>query len=443
MVERRRGRLWWKILLALVLVVVTALVAVYWYMRPLLLTGTGYAAHNACAVTHVSDRTDPENDLPPNPLVPYLRTTSDDGSVTATILGLFAGQSAAWTEGFGCTRADERPDLPEPLPVTHAHPLVAAPAPAAAPSGIDAAIDAAFGEDYGTRAVVVVKDGELVAERYADGFTAETPQLGWSMSKSVTNLLIGRLVAEHGFDIHATDLRPEWAGDERSQITPDNLMRMTSGLAWDETYDLGTPITEMLYIADDMGAFVASQELEFPVGEVLEYSTGSTNLLCSVALDAVDGDANLPRELLLAPLGLTHAVWEPDAAGVPACGSYLWATPREFAALGQFAMDDGVVAGEALLPEGWMEEATTPTGHFPGVDPYGASWWLNEGADGGLRFPDLPADAYWMSGHDGQWVFVVPSEDTVVVRMGFSPNRGIESLGVPDLVAGVLDVLGE
>lgn len=438
MAERRRGRLWWKILLALVLVVVIALVAVYWYMRPLLLTGTGYAAHNACAVTNISDRTDPENDLPPNPLVPYLRTSADDGSVTATILGVLGDQTAWYTDGFGCTLADDRPELPEALPITEANPLVAQPAPAVASEGIDAAIDAAFGDGFGTRAVVVVKDGEVVAERYADGFTAETPQLGWSMSKSVANLMIGRLVQTEGFDIDATNLRPEWADDDRSQITADDLMRMTSGLAWDETYDLGTPITEMLYTADDMGVFVASQELEFPVGEVLEYSTGSSNLLCSIALDAVDGDANLPRELVLGPLGLTHAQWEPDAAGVPVCGSYLWATPREWAGIGQFAMDDGVVDGEQLLPDGWMADSTTPTGNFPGVDPYGASWWLNEGADGALRFPDLPADAYWMSGHDGQWVFVIPSEDTIVVRMGFSPNRSIEELGVPELVAGVL-----
>lgn len=445
MVERRRGRLWWKILLAPVLVLVIALVAVYWYLRPLLLTGTGYAAHNACATTFISGRDNPEADLPPNPLVPYLTVEiRDDGSATASVFGL-ARQTAWFTEGHGCSRADERPEIPAALPITEANPLVAAQTPETAPessaAAVHTAIDDAFGDGFGTRAVVVVKDGKLVAERYADGFDAETPQLGWSMSKSVTNLMVGRLVAGNGFDIHATDLRPEWAEDDRSQITPDHLMRMTSGLAWDETYDLGTPITEMLYIADDMGGFVASQEQESPVGEVLEYSTGSTNLLCSIALDAVDGDANLPRELLLEPLGLTRAQWEPDAAGVPVCGSYLWATPREWAALGQFALADGVVDGERLLPEGWMAEATTPTGTFPGVDPYGASWWLNRGADGGLRFPDLPADAYWMSGHDGQWVFVVPSEEVVVVRMGFSPNRGIEELGVPDLVAGALAAL--
>lgn len=442
MVERRRGRLWWKIPLALVLVLVVALVAVYWYLRPLLLTGTGYAAHNACAVTNISDRTDPSLDLPPNPLVPYLRTSTGDGSVTASVLGVFAAQTAWYTEGFGCTLADERPDLPEPAPVTGTNALVTASEPTSVPEGVSAAVDAAL-EAQGTRAVVVVSDGELVAERYADGFGAATPQLGWSMSKSVANLLVGRLVQTEGLDIHVTGLRPEWADDERAQITADHLMRMTSGLTWDETYDLGTPITEMLYISEDMAGFVASQESESPVGEVLEYSTGSSNLLCSVVREQVRADANLARGLLLDPLGLDSAQWEPDATGTPVCGSYLWATPREWAAVGQFVLDDGVAGGERLLPEGWMDEATTPTGDFPGVDPYGASWWLNEGVDGSLRFPDLPADTYWMSGHDGQWVFVVPSADVVVVRMGFSPNLGISELGVPDLVAGVLEALDD
>lgn len=204
MTERRRGRWALRIVVGLLLVIVVALVAVYWYMRPMLLTGTGYAAHNACALEHISGRDDAASDLPSNPLVPYLRVTSNaDGSVDANILGLFAEQTAWHVEGFGCSVARERPDLPEPVAVTYPHPLTAGPV-VEAPAELAEAMDRVFADDLGTRAVVVVHDGDIIAERYADGFTPETPQLGWSMTKSVTNLLVGRLVHEGRFDITAT-----------------------------------------------------------------------------------------------------------------------------------------------------------------------------------------------------------------------------------------------
>ena len=441
MTERRRGRWALRIVVGLLLVIVVALVAVYWYMRPMLLTGTGYAAHNACALEHISGRDDAASDLPSNPLVPYLRVTSNaDGSVDANILGLFAEQTAWHVEGFGCSVARERPDLPEPVAVTYPHPLTAGPV-VEAPAELAEAMDRVFADDLGTRAVVVVHDGDIIAERYADGFTPETPQLGWSMTKSVTNLLVGRLVHEGRFDITATGLRPEWT-DDRARITPDHLMRMTSGLFWDETYDLGTPITEMLYIADDMGTFAADQELAHPVGEVFQYSSGSTNILCRVLADELGADASLPREELFEPLGLSSAVLEVDASGVPVCASYMWATPRDWAAVGQFALDDGVVDGQRLLPEGWVGQATTPTmAENEGADGYGASWWLNERSDGQLGNPSLPEDLFRAQGHDGQLVHIVPSQDLVVVRMGFSP--GVGDLGIDQLTAEVLRWIGD
>lgn len=440
MTKRRRGRVVLRVLAVLAGVIVVGLVAGYWYMRPMLLTGTGYAAHNACALQHISSRFDVATDLPSNPLVPLLRTTGNaDGSVDASVLGLLAKQTAWHTEGFGCTVASERPHLPEPVVIDQPHRFTTAVTPDAPPEPIADALDAAFAEGLGTRAIVVVHDGEIIAERYSDGFTAETPQLGWSMGKSVTNLLVGTLVRQSRFDIARNGLREEWT-DERSAITPDHLMRMTSGLFWDETYDLGTPITEMLYLQGDMGGFAAGQELAFPVGEHFQYSSGSTNILCRVIAEETGLDANLPRYELFAPLGLTSAVWEPDAAGTPVCASYLWATPRDWAAIGQFVLDDGVIDGERLLPEGWMTASTMPTeAQNEGGNGYGAGWPVNQRSDGSLADPRLPADAYWAQGHDGQWLYVLPSHDLVVVRMGFSPGISGADLGVDDLVVELLD----
>ncbi|WP_062520785.1 serine hydrolase domain-containing protein [Demequina silvatica] len=418
------------IVLAAAATLAVGVTAAYWYERPMLLTGTGYAAHNACAVTEVAGRDDAAADLPANPLVPVLRTSFADGEASTTILGVLAKQQAWATPGYGCTLASERPKgLPEPTAVD-ANLYTDLPLTPGDDAAVTQALAYGFGDDLGgderaalgTRGVVVLKDGELVAERYADGFGPETPQLGWSMTKSVTNLLVGRLVQAGEVSLDDDHLVETWT-DGRADITVRQLMQMTSGLAWDETYDLGTPITQMLYGEGDMGAYVASQELAHEPGAYLQYSSGSTTLLCDVVTQG-RGGADAPRAQVFAPLGLSSAVMEVDAAGTPVCSSYMWATPRDWATVGQFVLQDGVWDGERLLPEGWVAESTVPvdTEIEEGSDGYASGWWANTRPDGSVVDPELPADAYSASGHDGQKVIVVPSEGLVIARLGFTPE---------------------
>jgi CubicO group peptidase (beta-lactamase class C family) len=440
---RPRRRLVLRIVTGLVVVLLVALVGGYVYAKPLLLTATGYAAHNACAVPGVAGRTDPATDLPPNPLVPYLRTSShpEASRVDATVLGVLAGQTAWYRADFGCVLAGQEPSWGSATRVSPGpNPFTAAPSPTPS-ADVQAAVAMSFGDDLsstdktalGTRAVVVVRHGQLVAERYAPGFSPTTPQLGWSMSKSVANLLAGRLVAQGKLAITDDHLRPEWT-DDRARITVDELSRMTSGLAWDETYDLGTPITRMLYLEPDMAAYVAAQPLAHPPGSYQQYSSGSTNLLCSVLTSRGGGGADLPRRQIFAPLGLSSAVWEPDAAGTPVCSSYLWATPRDWAAIWQFALQRGAWAGQQLLPVDWVARSTTALAGQSEEVGYAAGWWVNQLADGTLANPALPADTYYADGHDGQRVYVVPSADLVVVRLGFSPGVTDDKLRVATLV---------
>ncbi len=434
---------------AAVLVVVTvAATGVYLWQGPLLLTGTGYAAHNACAVEFVAGRDDAASDLPPNPLVPYLDVRTDGDVVTASVLGVGTPQQARYVEGFGCTLASAPVDLGAATPVSAAGNPFTGAAPAARPA-LEAALDRAFaaGEpdevvaNLGTRGVVIVKNGELVAERYADGFDATTPQLGWSMTKSVTSLMTGMLVQQGVVSLADDHLRPEWT-DDRASITIENLLRMDSGLQWDETYDLGTPITRMLYLEPDMGAYVAGLPLAHPVGEVQQYSSGSTTLLCSVLAARTGLGADLPRQTLFSALGLSSAVMEPDASGTPVCSSYLWATPRDWAAIGQFALQNGEWNGQQLLPEDWMAQSLTVTDTGTSDDPgYGMAWRVNVLPDGSLRWPSLPADAYSANGHDGQLMLVIPSEQLVVVRLGFTPEASASD-SVERLAADAIAALG-
>lgn len=443
----RRRRLWPRILAGALALVLIAVVAVYWWARPLLRTGTGYAAHNACALDVIAKRGPLTSDLPPNPLVPYLSVGADAGGYRASVFGVLAGQSAWPVAGFGCTIAIAAPNFGPATPIDAGNnPIASQAAPASDPE-LDAALAAAFGDDLdqagrdrlGTRGIVVLSQGRVVAERYGPGFDAQTPQLGWSMAKSVTNLIVGRMVAQSQIALSDAQLRPEWT-DARAAITVEDLLRMRSGLAWDETYDLGTPITQMLYDSPDMAGFVAAQQLGAPVGTRQQYSSGSTNLLCAVLNSRVKQGADLPRRQLLAQLGISSAVFEADAIGTPVCSSYLWASPRDWAAIGQFALSDGVWNGARMLPEGWMQASTTTQPIASREDPnYAAGWWTNLTPEGNLVVPSLPRDAYWASGHDGQKLYVVPSAGLVVVRLGFSPAA--DDIGTDKLVADLIAAL--
>ena len=160
-----------RIVAVVLVLLVVAAVGGYFYARPLLKTGTGYAAHNSCAVTLVAGRDDPESDLPPNPLVPFLTGYVNEagGSSTSQILFTLSTQKAWFTRGFGCTLAKDRPSLGEATKVVaDTNPLSEAPAPEP-DAEVDAAIARAFGDNLsaqaaealGTRGIVVLRDGQL------------------------------------------------------------------------------------------------------------------------------------------------------------------------------------------------------------------------------------------------------------------------------------------
>jgi CubicO group peptidase (beta-lactamase class C family) len=445
-----RGR--W-ILVAVLGLVVLIVGGAAWYLGDVAPVATGYTAKTVCSGHLVSGRTveDARGDLPPNPLAPLLRVAADDSGerVTASLLGAWSSTAYA-TEGLGCTLADEDPGFAPPDPVVLEDPDAPWPtgdAPAEAPADVDeealdVAIEGAFAEDdpdgwaRNTRAVVVVEEGELIAERYGEGFDADSRLLGWSMTKSVANAIVGRLVAAGELSLDDERLRPEWHGDERATITLEHLLRMTDGLEFDETYEPGTDATRMLFTPRDMGAYAADKPLAAEPGTVWSYSSGTTNVLCDLAHEATGAGPELARDLVFAPLGMASAVLEPDASGGLACSSFLYATARDWARFGQWFLQDGVWEGERLLPEDWVTLSTTPVEQAG--TPYGAQWWLNAGPDGRRRMPSVPADAYWASGHEGQQVVVVPSEDLVVVRLGLSGDFDGIDWGLEALLEGVI-----
>lgn len=449
------GPLLSAVLLLSALVVLSAL---WWgpIARDFAAAGTGYGAKQVCSGVFVSGRDADavlQEDLGDLPAVVTVHANPDTQTVTASLGPV--SRTAHYRQGLGCTLAAGGEPI-EPMPLDHdnpandAGPLAEAPEDDARRLALGPMMEAAFSEpardqDRGTRALVVLHEGRIVAERYAPGFDADMPLPGWSMAKSVTNALTGILVKRGQIDLD--DGVPEWrdTGDEREAISVRHLLQMTSGLTFNEDYadPLGDPI-RMLFTEPDTAAFVRGKGLDAAPGSEWDYTSGTTNLLMAVLRDAHGNEnewAGFPRDALFQPLGMESATLEPDASGTFVGSSFMLATARDWARFGQLYLQDGEWNGSRLLPEGWVEFTQEPA---PDADKggYGAHFWLNSGdPDTGERpWPDLPADTYAASGYQGQEVVIVPSANLVVVRLGLSRPR--EAWDREWFVGGVLDVLG-
>jgi CubicO group peptidase (beta-lactamase class C family) len=301
---------------------------------------------------------------------------------------------------------------------------------------LNAALDYAMDEPYtdkkrGTRGLVIVHNGRLVAERYADGFSAQSPLICWSMTKTITNALIGMQVKAGAVKIYHPAPVPEWSDedDERHAITTDQLLRMSSGLEFSEVYGAAaSDVILMLFAKDDAAAFTASKKLEHPIDTHWAYSSGTSNVLSRIVKDSIGGDLEdyiqYPYNELFNKLGMLHTTLETDASGVFVGSSFMYSTPRDLARIGQFFLQDGVWNGDRILPEGWIQYSTTPTPDAP-RGQYDAQFWLNAGEPddrSDRRWPDVPADAFWLSGFNGQVVMSIPSRDVVIARLGHTSD---------------------
>lgn len=365
------------------------------------------------------------------------RVDRENKSVTVSFLG-FQPRTAVYRPGLGATLTASPlpPAAPAPKPAPAAE-LPVKETPALAPI-----LDAAFTEPgprlRRTRAVVVVQDGAIVGERYASGITINTPLNGWSMTKSVMGALIGTLVRDGKLSLTGKRLLAQWSGadDPRGGITLEDLLRMRSGLRFSEVYsDTQSDVTRMLYDAQDAAGYAASRPLEHPPGTHWKYSSGTTNILSLIARKTV-GETEYqawPRKALFDPLGMTSAIFEPDAAGTFVGSSYLFATARDWARFGLLYAN----GGKNLLPDGWVEFGVKPTPQAPD-GKYGAHWWLKlpkELGDGAK----IASDAFYALGHEGQCLTIIPSRRLVVVRLGLSID--IKAWDHAAFLAQLLDAL--
>lgn len=440
--------IWILVRWLLVMAVIVGAAATAWlYIAPpdMIRVATGYSAKMVCSNVFLAGRDgqrvlEVDVQAPGHPLLGYVTADVDQaaGRVDAALLGLFGKRRAVLREGAGCTvlpfGESEAAALPAITgggePSTTAYWPIGEQVVLSQDPALAAILDAEEMTGPGMRAVVVAHKGRIVGERYGEGFSAETPLLGWSMTKTVTAAIIATMVREGRLAIEQDVLFEEWSTDERSEITIADLLSMSSGLAFNEDYGDVTDVTRMLYIEDDMAEFAAAQPMAAVRGETFSYSSGTTVMLSRVWQDAFDDAAEAlewPRHALFDPLRMTSAVLETDAEGTFVGSSYLYATARDWARFGELLRNDGVFAGQQVLPEGfvrWMREPAPAAGGEYGRGHlwlHGPTAGTPEGQDPDAGF-ELPDDAYWLLGHDGQSTVVIPSRDLVVVRMGLTPS---------------------
>jgi CubicO group peptidase (beta-lactamase class C family) len=380
--------------------------------------------------------------------------------VTASFAGL-ANSRAVYRGPQGCLVLRGDPPASASQPPATAMPALLPPIAGAevvepADPALRAALDRAFEERPApplrqTKAIVVVRDGKMIAERYAPGYTMETQLPGWSATKSITNALIGILVREGKVATQGPAPIAAWAspGDPRHRISIDNLLRMNSGLDCGQSLtasarDAFDPSAHMVFGERDMAAFAESRPLDATPGSRWTYTNCNTLLLSRIIRDKTGGDAAgvtaFARRALFDKLGMQHVTLEFDAVGTPIGSSHMFASARDWARFGLLYLNDGVVGGERILPEGWVDYSATMT---PGSEEFGyaAGFWTNRGPGDGARYRltrGMPADAFMARGAYGQYIVVVPSQRLVVARFGTALDWRNDMDGVARLVADVI-----
>lgn len=401
--------------------------------REALAVGTGITAKLACSGYYLSGFSDEQNLEDIATYTPAVRSVTlrhtGSNTVEADIYGL-APASARYYPGLGCTlqypgMADLAVLEVPRLPANYRHWPMDDIAPTTEPK-LQAVVEKLLVEDemagLDTRALLVARGGQILAETYKAGIDRDTPLLGWSMGKSVTAILLGRMEARGLVDNAETRLFPAWEGDSRRDISLVNLLQMSSGLDFEEPYVPGSDSTRMLFFAPSAAGVALESELLHEPGSHFYYSSGTTNLLMRLAWDRLGGDTQALLDFFAAelagPLGLGNTTLELDASGVFVGSSYVYAPARDWARLGLLMLDQGVAGDRRLLEEDWVTRAVTPN-PSRNEPRYGYQFWLNGGAVN-LRWPDLEPGAYAMMGNRGQVVMMLPAHDAVVVRLGWT-----------------------
>jgi len=431
---KTRKRIIYGVLTTLGAVIIAGII----YINSLLPIITGYAAKNLCSDVFVSGR-DRVNVEAIDLNFSFIKFTKnsvnyDEKSVTSHFL--WGKSKAIYRSGFGVTLLRDIPEeklrktgYPSGIDPGYSQDTIKWPLGDILPTknpGIDTIKlgeitkklinDNAYNGD--AFAFMVIYKGIPVVEAYKPQFNRKTRFLSWSMAKSFINAMVGILVKQGKMDITRPAGIDEWKMDERSKITLNDIMQMQSGLKWNEDYGNRSDVTLMLHCESDMAHFAMDQPAKYPAGTHWYYSSGATNIISYLIRKQFSNDSSyyvFANNQLFNRIGAPDAVFEVDPTGTRVGSSYLYATTRDYARFGLLFENDGVFNGDRILPEGWVKYTTSVASASNGV--YGSFFWLNRGHS----LPSVPEDMYACDGHDGQHIYILPTQQLVVVVLGFSP----------------------
>ena len=439
----------------LILLILSLLILGYVYY-PALNIITGYSSKNMASGVFLAHRDQlsmmkDDNGFFPINLADY-EIDKEEKSVTSSIFGMMK-RKAIFKDGMGATLINEASGISDvvnkPNRLQNNSSLIY-------PYGdlpqrdtlfmeidykkLEEAVDNAFDEagknKKQTRSVLVIYEDQIVAEKYLQGFDRNSLMHGWSMTKSLTSTMYGILQRQKGFDINRKTGIDAWEGDDRKNITYANLLEMNSGLEWNEAYFNISDVTKMLYLASDMGLSQIDKPLTGKPNESWNYSSGTTNLLAGPLLKAeLESDQeylDFWYSELIDKIGMYSAVLETDEAGSYIGSSYAWANTRDWAKFGLLYLHEGNWNGEQILDSSFVRYASSPTNSSEGR--YGAQFWLNAGA----YHPDAPLDMYSCNGFKGQYVFIIPSKNLVIVRTGL---KGEPNFDVNEFVKSIVETI--
>ena len=447
-----------KRIIAVILVLL--LVVGTWFIWPRLPIITAFAAKGMCSsvfLAHKGQSRIGSEDLSFFP-ISLAKSVIDfeDKSVTSTVFGL-AERKAVYREGLGAVLVLNKPEdelkqaqvtLPEPgysqdtIPWPKGDIL-----PEEKPYGvnyqrlnelIDTCFDAPDSEPFKkTLGIVVVYDGQIIAEKYLDGYNSETMFHGWSMTKSINGALAGILSDEGKLKVDEPAGFPEWQNDARKNISVKNIIQMSSGLDWYENYFTISDATVMLMQSDDMLSSVLDNKAKYEPGTYWNYSSGDANLLSGILRNRINNDNEYHKFIytkLLYPTGMLHTNIETDANGLFVASSYSYGSTRDWARFGMLFLNNGVFVSDTVLSKEWVDFMKTPATSSNGN--YAGTFWLKE-SNPWQALKDVPDDVFFADGFLGQRVYIIPSKKLVVVRMGYS----LKNFNLNDFLSGIIKTL--
>jgi len=420
----------------IILILVLALVYVVYSNYPRLNIISGYSAKNMSSSVFVAGRESDFTDATDNNFSPINIAVDivdiETKSVESTVYGMMK-RKAIYREGLGSVLVtdgfDEKQNFLKPKRTKILNDL-------SFPYGDNEQNDTifsninykklsnvvanAFDSINKTRAVLAIYKDQIIVEKYSDGFDKDSKILGWSMTKSIISTIYGILQKQGKLNIYDKAPIEAWKNDERAKITLNDLLHMNSGLEWEEDYNKISDVTEMLFLASNMGKVQEEKQLIGKPNELWNYSSGTSNLLSNVLRSYFSSHQeylDFWYTKLIDKMGMHSMLIETDLSGTYVGSSYGWATPRDWAKFGLLYLHNGNWNGEQIFDESWVSYVTTPTNSSNGE--YGGHFWLNAGG----YYPDVPKEMFSANGYQGQRIFIIPSKDLVIVRMGLAGDE--------------------